>query len=179
MMADFFEPEGRPVWLASYPRSGNTFLRIILQKVFCLPSYSLYRVEGQDHSDPSAAALEQAPHLPRNWRQLLSNRADGKIIPIKTHDPPEDDAPAIYIIRDGRNRWSVPIRWLERALFVMAPPEPCLRAVASIRSIGCQSNRNHSSAGGFSESPAPSGRSTILFRTKGPFARFFSPRQKH
>jgi hypothetical protein len=46
--------------------------------------------------------LDQAPFLPRNWRELISGRAQHKIIAIKTHDPPGDEAPAIYIIRDGR-----------------------------------------------------------------------------
>ena len=35
-----------PIWLASYPRSGNTFLRIILQSVFDLPSYSAYNLDA-------------------------------------------------------------------------------------------------------------------------------------
>lgn len=102
MVADSFEPGARPVWIASYPRSGNTFLRIILQKVFHLASYSVYRVEGQDHRDPSADVLEQAPFLPRDWRTLLSQGLPTRSIPIKTHDAPQDDAPAIYIVRDGR-----------------------------------------------------------------------------
>lgn len=92
----------RPVWVASYPRSGNTFLRIILQNIFHLPSYSLYNVEGRNYPDPSAEALEEAPLLPVNWRQLLSHEPKAPLRLIKTHGPPEDDAPAIYIARDGR-----------------------------------------------------------------------------
>src|SRR5690242_8668498 len=103
MMPDSFEPGARLVWIASYPRSGNTFLRIILQNVFRLASYSLYRLEGQNHHDPSAEALETAPFLPKNWRQLISSRnEEGKPVLIKTHGPPDDDGAAIYLIRDGR-----------------------------------------------------------------------------
>lgn len=92
----------RPIWLASYPRSGNTFLRILLQNVFQLPTYSLYRVEGQEFPDPSAEALEEAPYLPRDWEQRVSSAPDAKLTLIKTHDAPRDGAPAIYLIRDGR-----------------------------------------------------------------------------
>jgi len=102
IMSDAFESGARPVWIASYPRSGNTFLRIILQNVFRLPSYSLYRVEGENHRDPSAEALEHAPFLPRNWRELISNDAESKPVLIKTHEPPCDEAQAIYLVRDGR-----------------------------------------------------------------------------
>lgn len=92
----------RPVWLASYPRSGNTFLRILLQNIFQLPTYSLYRVEGQEFPDPSAEALEDAPYLPRDWEQRLSSDPGAKLTLIKTHDAPRDGAPAIYLVRDGR-----------------------------------------------------------------------------
>lgn len=92
----------RPVWLASYPRSGNTFLRIVLQNFFRLPTYSIYNIEGQGFADPSAAALEEAPVLPRNWRAALSDEVGAKTILIKTHDRPEGEGPAIYLVRDGR-----------------------------------------------------------------------------
>ncbi len=101
-MFEFPAQGARPVWIASYPRSGNTFLRLILQNYFHLPSFSVYYVEGDDHGDPSADALEQAPLLPRDWRARLSNSSQLSPIPIKTHGPPTDTAPAIYIARDGR-----------------------------------------------------------------------------
>jgi hypothetical protein len=31
------------LWLASYPRSGNTFLRLVLKAVFGMGSYTAYR----------------------------------------------------------------------------------------------------------------------------------------
>ena len=37
------------VWLASYPRSGNTFLRIVLHRLYGVPTYSVY-----DDDDPVA-----------------------------------------------------------------------------------------------------------------------------
>lgn len=92
----------RPVWLASYPRSGNTFLRILLQKAFRLPTYSIYHLEGQEYRDPSAEAIEEAVALPRNWEQLLSTDSNAQLTVIKTHGPPRDEFPAIYVVRDGR-----------------------------------------------------------------------------
>ncbi len=92
----------RPIWLASYPRSGNTFLRIILQNLFRLPTYSIYRVEGAEFPDPSAEALEEAPFLPRDWRELLSDAPQAETVLIKTHNPPPDNRKAIYLVRDGR-----------------------------------------------------------------------------
>ena len=44
------------VWLASYPRSGNTFLRLVLHRLFGVPTYSVY----EDH-DP--VALRVGPEL--------------------------------------------------------------------------------------------------------------------
>jgi len=97
-----FPKAARPVWIASYPRSGNTFLRIILRDAFGLPSYSLYYLEGDTHSDPSAEAVEQAPLLPNNWRDSLVQAEDAPPILIKTHDLPSDQGPAVFIARDGR-----------------------------------------------------------------------------
>lgn len=92
----------RPVWLASYPRSGNTFLRILLQNFFRTPTYSVYRVEGQEFPDPSAEALEEAPYLPRDWEERVCAAPEARLTLIKTHDAPHDDGPAIYLVRDGR-----------------------------------------------------------------------------
>jgi hypothetical protein len=101
-MSTVFERGIYPIWIASYPRSGNTFLRIILETFFRLPSYSLYNVEGQTYKDPSAEALGEAPFLPQNWRERISHKPQGGLVLIKTHDPPEDASPAIFIVRDGR-----------------------------------------------------------------------------
>jgi hypothetical protein len=101
-MSEFPTQGIRPLWIASYPRSGNTFLRIILENSFHLPSYSVYHLEGDKHPDPSAEALESAPLLPQNWRDLLRSAGDFPVVPIKTHGPPTDEARAIFIARDGR-----------------------------------------------------------------------------
>jgi len=91
----------RPIWLASYPRSGNTFLRLLLEQVFGLPTYSKHCVEGENYHDPSADPLENASPLPPDWRRLIGKTPRAQPALIKTHSQPEDDSPAIYIVRDG------------------------------------------------------------------------------
>jgi hypothetical protein len=85
------------VWLASYPRSGNTFLRTILWHCFELRSASVYPKDlgGNRALEDYVGHIEHGPGI-RN--QLGENG-----IPlIKTHERPQDANPAIYIVRDGR-----------------------------------------------------------------------------
>jgi hypothetical protein len=85
------------IWLASYPRSGNTLLRTILWHCFGLRSGSVYPNDlggrkGLEHyvghieqsADGDICFSAGAPHL------------------IKTHGRPRDDARAIYVVRDAR-----------------------------------------------------------------------------
>jgi hypothetical protein len=85
------------IWLASYPRSGNTLLRTVLWQCFGLRSASIYPNDlgGNTELENYVGHIEHGP--------------DGKIffpedgLPlIKTHGPPTDDEPSIYIVRDGR-----------------------------------------------------------------------------
>lgn len=85
------------LWLASYPRSGNTFLRTILHHAFGLRSGSVYPGDLGGN-----AALEA-------YVGHIEHGADGRIwfpdgaLPlVKTHRLPSDDAPTIYVVRDGR-----------------------------------------------------------------------------
>ena len=95
------------VWLASYPRSGNTLLRTVFWQTMGLASYS---------DEPGEAALNTLTEtalratgkiiLDRNWdvfyKEALSSE---KVYLIKTHRLPRDNQPAIYIVRDGRNSY--------------------------------------------------------------------------
>ena len=93
------------VWLASYPRSGNTFLRVVLGAVFGLETYTLY-----DERPEAAPELGPAPPLPLSGPEPLvglpfdvrkfAGRSELHV--VKTHDPPRDARPAIYVVRDGR-----------------------------------------------------------------------------
>jgi len=84
------------LWLASYPRSGNWFLRIVLKEVFGVGSRSVY----PETSDSCAF----------DPRDGLQQRRPGEMIDgddlrlLKTHElPGADSHPAIYIVRDGRD----------------------------------------------------------------------------
>lgn len=85
------------VWIASYPRSGNTFLRTILWQCFGLRSASIY---PQDLGG-NRALEEYVGHIEHGPRMLDELRAIG-ISLVKTHEHPRDAGPAIYVVRDGR-----------------------------------------------------------------------------
>lgn len=74
------------IWLASFPRSGNTFLRNIL--------YEVYGISSVDYQTPSKETLK-----PKYKKSLV----------IKTHllphQLPKDlqNAKSVYLIRDGRD----------------------------------------------------------------------------
>jgi hypothetical protein len=90
-------------WLASYPRSGNTLLRLILKHCFDLSSQSLY--QEQDFADPAVRDLVGHEDVGRNARQFVAlARRAGRSLYVKTHElPPADRHPAIYVVRDGRS----------------------------------------------------------------------------
>lgn len=84
------------VWLASYPRSGNTFLRTVLHQCFGLHTGSLYPNDLGD----SQGAERLTGHIDARDGKFDFGRQPYAL--IKTHDPPQNDAPAIYVVRDGR-----------------------------------------------------------------------------
>jgi hypothetical protein len=85
------------VWLASYPRSGNTFLRTILWQCFGLRSASIY----PDDLGGNKKLEEYVGHIEHSADHRI--RFPENSIPlVKTHEHPSDSNPAIYIIRDGR-----------------------------------------------------------------------------
>jgi len=90
-------------WLASYPRSGNTLLRLILKHCFGLSSQSLY--QDQDFADPDVRTLVGHEDIGSNARQFVAMaRRAGRNLYVKTHEPPAaDQRPAIYVVRDGRS----------------------------------------------------------------------------
>ena len=85
------------VWLASYPRSGNTFLRTILWHAFGLRSASVY----QNDLGGNKELEEYVGHIEHNPR-LLDQLKETGVALIKTHEYVKDSRPAIYVIRDGR-----------------------------------------------------------------------------
>lgn len=87
------------LWVASYPRSGNTFFRTVVHDQYGLPTHSVY-------SDAVLARLGASERvgvvpLPAPLERL---RDDEAIHLVKTHEPPgDDDDPAIFVVRDGRD----------------------------------------------------------------------------
>ncbi len=86
------------VWLASYPRSGNTFFRIVLHHAYNLKTSSVYEDAVLDRV--GAADIVGREKLSAPIEEL---RARPEVFFVKTHDLPTDDSPAIYLIRDGRD----------------------------------------------------------------------------
>lgn len=86
------------VWLASYPRSGNTLARLVLKHLGLGPTFSVY-------DDPALHRLSLVDLVGHG--KMTSSRKDLERDQgfhfVKTHEyPPDDDNPAIYIVRDGR-----------------------------------------------------------------------------
>lgn len=83
------------IWLASWPRSGSTFLRTILWHCFGLRSGSIYPKDlgGNKKLEAYVGHVEHSANL----------FMQGNIPLIKTHEAPPDDNPAIYIVRNGKD----------------------------------------------------------------------------
>jgi len=91
------------VWLASYPRSGNTLLRTVLRQCFHLYSYADEPVdyESEFRSNPDMIGhVEHEGEWPDFYQK--ASRSDDTYL-VKTHSPPIDAQPFIYIVRDGRS----------------------------------------------------------------------------
>tara|TARA_B110001469_G_scaffold26403_1_gene27175 strand:- start:1114 stop:1758 length:645 start_codon:yes stop_codon:yes gene_type:complete len=85
------------VWLSSYPRSGNTFLRTILWQCFGQRSGSIYPRDlgGKPALEEYVGHVEHAPSGKINF-------LTGNLPLVKTHEHDKDEAKAIYVVRDGR-----------------------------------------------------------------------------
>jgi hypothetical protein len=91
------------VWLSSYPRSGNTFFRIALKRLYRVPSYVVYDVDGV--AEQIGTELMDAREKPASFDAM---RASSEVHFVKTHrqrnDPvvAEQDR-AVCLVRDGRD----------------------------------------------------------------------------
>jgi hypothetical protein len=79
-------------WIASYPRSGNTFLRILLKEVYGIRTWEGYGEES-----------------PKKVVSHMSQKQISKYTFIKTHELPSkteisyQKLKSIYLVRDGRD----------------------------------------------------------------------------
>ena len=90
------------VWLASFPRSGNTFLRILLHRLYGVRSSVVYDVDGV--AKRLGEAFVGYEERPAAYAEM---RASDAVHFVKTHrqrdlDVAEGDR-AICLVRDGRD----------------------------------------------------------------------------
>ncbi|WP_072436173.1 MULTISPECIES: sulfotransferase domain-containing protein [Burkholderia] len=93
------------VWLSSYPRSGNTFVRILLSQVFGLGAFSLHG-DNDPQSFGSPALTELVGHRTGGSskdRIISEAQRSAELNIVKTHEHPLTDDPCIFIVRDGRS----------------------------------------------------------------------------
>lgn len=88
------------IWVASYPRSGNTFFRTVLHEAFGFDTWSAYP-EGAEGAGAVADVTGHREFTP-DFRLEDAAMADDPYF-VKTHDPPNDGRKAVYLIRDGRS----------------------------------------------------------------------------
>jgi hypothetical protein len=90
------------VWVCSYPRSGNTFLRIVLKQVYGVRTSVIYDVDGV----AERVGRDLVGYTDRAGT-LTAMRAASEAHFVKTHrqrDNAVDEADrAIYLVRDGRD----------------------------------------------------------------------------
>ena len=92
------------IWLASYPRSGNTFIRVILNHAFGVKTYSIYGDKYDIAADEATKEVVGHKELPENFDYHKARQSD-ELYFIKTHEPYSKDYEndkAIYVLRDGR-----------------------------------------------------------------------------
>lgn len=84
------------IWIASYPRSGNTLVRTIIFHCFGVRTASVY---PRDLGGGGVADF--VGHIEHSGVRTI-DFGEEPLHLIKTHRWPSDARPAIYIVRDGR-----------------------------------------------------------------------------
>jgi len=85
------------VWLVSYPRSGNTYCRMLFKNFYGLDTYSIY----DDPNFEKMGASSEIGHknLPTGVDEL---RERDELYVIKNHKVPTTGDRVIFLVRDGR-----------------------------------------------------------------------------
>ena len=75
------------IWLASFPRSGNSFFREVSRNYFGREVYSIYQEKkaSVDSTELQRMALDTEAYV------------------VKTHEMPVDSNHSMYLVRDGRD----------------------------------------------------------------------------
>jgi hypothetical protein len=91
------------IWCASYPRSGSHYLRYLLWRYYGLKRYTVY----PRNNLPITSYQQNIINLfGGNIDQQVDIETTAKsrmLYFVKTHEMPQDDYPAIYLVRDGRD----------------------------------------------------------------------------
>jgi Sulfotransferase domain len=88
------------IWLASFPRSGNTFFRVLLNTLHGITSDAIYPGEWEGFNRRWPGRLPPSD-------MVLSDSSRSAVRFTKTHELPDADdvTPAIYLVRDGRDAY--------------------------------------------------------------------------
>ena len=90
------------VWIASFPRSGNTFLRILLHRSFGIKTSVVYDFDGV--AERLGREIIGFQDRPASYEEM---RQSNEIHFVKTHrqrdDQIHDSDKAICLVRDGRD----------------------------------------------------------------------------
>lgn len=90
------------VWIASYPRSGNTFMRILLHRLYGATSSTIYDVDGVAPRLGADLVGYKKHSMP-----YRSMRESDTVHFVKTHRPCDElvsnEDRAICLVRDGRD----------------------------------------------------------------------------
>ena len=92
-------------WIASYPRSGNTFLRVLLQRNFGIDSFSVYGDQRSIQEHAGTRTLVGHRQFDEGFKEEECRQRAATLF-IKTHEPWSElfaADRAIYVLRDGRD----------------------------------------------------------------------------
>jgi hypothetical protein len=95
------------IWIASYPRSGNTLTTQVFKQVFdkvCYEKYNNFHNYIKHVSDDKTFSKIGLDIYTKSWEDFYNEAfTSSEIFFIKTHDAPEDNSPCIYVVRNGLN----------------------------------------------------------------------------
>lgn len=91
------------VWLSSFPRSGNTLVRLMLKQVWGISTCSMYDDRDDIGANPAVAQCVGHQFLGGKFDDAYKSMHDStELFCVKSHDVPIDQSKSIYIVRDGR-----------------------------------------------------------------------------
>lgn len=117
------------VWVASYPRSGNTYWRVLLHHFYGVIPYNIY-TDAQKRGKQTLQPLWQEDYDKIIDHPTLSDmQRTAQAYFVKTHELPGDDSPAVYLVRDGRDALVSYAHFIRDFESPGAPFEPTLHAL--------------------------------------------------